>query len=188
MVFPVHVDNSVAFTHIALRTEDIDQPPAQVANHLRAIVKYRLFHGVDMVAMIGNAVVVSHLVYAVPGLNHPNAVFYREHRQTPVVVVAGNNGAKAQRINLPAPLGGLQIVILFIAKLHVIVDRRARRDRVAIQRFAGIVAKGQIVDFNLRHQRQILCSVDILQAFAGDHVHDLRAVALPGKGAQQVLV
>ncbi|SAP53356.1 Uncharacterised protein [Klebsiella michiganensis] len=141
-----------------------------------------------MVAMIGDAVIVSDRIFAVPGLNHPDAVFNREYRQTPVVVVAGNDGAKAQRVNLPAPLGGLQKVILFIAKLHVVVHRRARRDRVAIQRLAGVVAKGQIVDFNLRHQRQILCAVDIRKAFTGDNVHDLRAVALSGEGAQQVLV
>ena len=68
------------------------------------------------------------------------------------------------------------------------VHRRARRDRIAIQRLAGVVAKGQIVDFDLRHQRQILCAVDIRKAFASDNVHDFRAVALPGEGAQQILV
>jgi sulfopyruvate decarboxylase TPP-binding subunit len=81
----------------------------------------------SMCAVIVNAVGIVNRVNAIPGFNHANSVFNREHRQTPVVVVAGDNGAETQRIDLPVPLGRFQVRVIFLAVQQVIVNRRPFR-------------------------------------------------------------
>ena len=71
---------------------------------------------------------------------------------------------------------------------QVIVDRRAFRDRVAVQRFAGVVAEGHKVIFRAGKQSEIVGAIDITKALLLHHRHHRRAVALTGKDAQQVLV
>ena len=138
--------------------------------------------------VVVNAVGILNRVYTVPGLNHPNAVFDREYRQAPVVGVAGNDGAKTERIDLPVPLGGLQVRVIFLAVQQVIIHRRAFRDRIAVQRFTGVIAEGHIVILCTGEQRQVLSPVDIAKAFLLHHRHHRRAVALACEDAQQILV
>ena len=64
VVITVNVDHAVAFTHIALGAENVDKPPAEIANHLRAIFKHRILHRLQMIAVIGNAVLIINRVDA----------------------------------------------------------------------------------------------------------------------------
>ena len=75
-----------------------------------------------------------------------------------------------------------------VAKQHIVVDRRSRRDRVAVQCAAGVIAERQIIDLHRRHQGEILRTIDIIEPFRGDKMHHLRAITLTRVGAQQVLV
>ncbi|MNO83242.1 hypothetical protein D3C76_745400 [compost metagenome] len=103
-----------------------------------------------MLAVIVDAVIVFDLIHSVPGLNDPDTVFNREHRHTPVVVVASDDGAKAKRVDLPVPFGGFQERIVFLAVRQVVVDRRAFRDRIAVEGFTRVVAEGHEVVFGAR--------------------------------------
>ena len=141
-----------------------------------------------MVAMVSDAVIIGNGMFAVPGLNHPDAVFNREHRQAPIVIVTSDDRPEAQRINLPVPFRRFQERVILVAKQHIVVDRRSRRDRVAVQCAAGVIAERQIIDLHRRHQGEILRTIDIIEPFRGDKMHHLRTITLTRVGAQQVLV
>ena len=110
VVVLVHIDEAVALVHLAGGGRDqVDAAPGGVAHQVDAVLFHRLFHLGDVLLEVGDAVVVLDAAVGFHLVVGAQAVFDDEEGLGVVVGHPVQGVAQAHRVDLPAPVAGLDI-------------------------------------------------------------------------------
>ena len=166
-IVAVHVDQAVALLHLAGgEAHHVDAAPDRVAHDGHAVQVDGLLDLGDVALEVFDARVVGDVAVLVGRLVHAHAVLDDEQRLVPALVHLAQRVAQADRIDLPAPVGGLDVRVghqPVEAVLH-----RVERGALRADGYGHVVAQGDVVD------DAVLDSVEVARLHC-----DVDAVTLP---------
>ena len=155
----VHVDEAVALAHLS-RTggNEVDRAPPGVADEVDAVVD-GLSHGLHVLLQVVDTVLVVDARRAVRVANHlvarAHAVLHHHQRNLIAVVDLVQGVAQALRVDLPAPVGALEVGVLatkgHVALRHLNVVRAHHVGHVVGERVEVHLAGSDVVHVALAH-------------------------------------
>ena len=124
-VAEVDVDEAVALAHFSGGGRDqVDGSPGGVAPEFNAVQSDRVAHRFNVVAQVLDAVVVDDLAGGRWSVMGAESVLHDEERDAVAVVEVVQGKAQAQRVDDPAPVGGLEVGVARTAEEAVLVGVR----------------------------------------------------------------
>ena len=193
VVVLVDVNEAIAFAHLAgARGHQVDRAPPGVADEIDAVVD-GLAHGVHVLLQVLDAVVVVDLAVRRDLVLGAHAVLHDHQRNLVAIVDLVQGEAQARRVDLPAPVGGLQVGVLAaeghvaLGLLHVIVRAHDRGHVVAegveVDRAVSNILQVAVFDLELH-----AVLAEVTARIAGIGAADLHVGAEPVHAAHLLLI